>query len=346
MADSTCEFCGLSVRSEPLPNRHTVLQRSRCGCMGAYLVEAGELAMVQEELASDMLKRRKISRLLCERRLMGLPAPLLVFVRENLRSASAVPNTVPLFVDAWLDEKWPVTVNEKIDRTFINLARLSRYGGDWVSVTPSTVFAVSADEQDFVLQSLRERRHLIGRDDSAGAGIVITKGQLTPSGWAAYYASNVVKSDRRNPVFVAMWFGGSRGVRKGESHEIERCRQSTKRQFGPLSEQPVTTSKERIPRNTTTTYMDRIRADIRRAPFLVAELNGQNLGVYYEAGFAAGIGIPVIPCCPELPIRNRPGSIRTISGGRACCISASTVSDGSVGRTQAWVAMANAMSSP
>lgn len=39
---------------------------------------------------------------------------------------------------------------------------------------------------------------------------------------------------------------------------------------------------------------DEIIAEIRQSRFLVADFTGQRGGVYYEAGFAHGLGIPVI----------------------------------------------------
>ena len=42
---------------------------------------------------------------------------------------------------------------------------------------------------------------------------------------------------------------------------------------------------------------DEIIAEIRSSKFLVADLTGNRGGVYYEAGFAQGLGIPVIWCC-------------------------------------------------
>jgi nucleoside 2-deoxyribosyltransferase len=39
--------------------------------------------------------------------------------------------------------------------------------------------------------------------------------------------------------------------------------------------------------------MDRIQAEIRRSRFVVADLTENRAGVYHEAGFAAGLGIPV-----------------------------------------------------
>jgi hypothetical protein len=44
---------------------------------------------------------------------------------------------------------------------------------------------------------------------------------------------------------------------------------------------------------------DEIMAEIRNAQFVVADFTGQRNGVYYEAGFAMGLGRPVIWCCRE-----------------------------------------------
>lgn len=44
---------------------------------------------------------------------------------------------------------------------------------------------------------------------------------------------------------------------------------------------------------------DRIIAEIRRSKFLVADLTGHRGGVYYEAGFALGLGKPVFYTCRQ-----------------------------------------------
>jgi hypothetical protein len=44
---------------------------------------------------------------------------------------------------------------------------------------------------------------------------------------------------------------------------------------------------------------DRIIAEIRRSRFVVADLTGHRGGVYYEAGFALGLGKPVFYTCRE-----------------------------------------------
>jgi len=52
---------------------------------------------------------------------------------------------------------------------------------------------------------------------------------------------------------------------------------------------------------------DQIRVGIRRSRFLICELTGNNPGAYWEAGFAEGIGIPVIYTC-EVSNFNEPAT--------------------------------------
>jgi len=44
---------------------------------------------------------------------------------------------------------------------------------------------------------------------------------------------------------------------------------------------------------------DEMIAEIRRSRFVVADYTGQRSGVYFEAGFALGLGLTVIPTCRE-----------------------------------------------
>jgi nucleoside 2-deoxyribosyltransferase len=44
---------------------------------------------------------------------------------------------------------------------------------------------------------------------------------------------------------------------------------------------------------------DEMIAEIRHSRFLIADYTEQRNGVYFEAGFALGLGLPVIPTCRE-----------------------------------------------
>lgn len=49
---------------------------------------------------------------------------------------------------------------------------------------------------------------------------------------------------------------------------------------------------------------DLIIAEIRRSRFMVADFTGHRQGVYFEAGFALGLGIPVIWCCNKADLND------------------------------------------
>jgi nucleoside 2-deoxyribosyltransferase len=55
---------------------------------------------------------------------------------------------------------------------------------------------------------------------------------------------------------------------------------------------------------------DEIIAEIRRSHFVVADFTGQRHGVYFEAGFAAGLGLHVIWTCRRDDIKNLHFDIR------------------------------------
>ncbi len=60
---------------------------------------------------------------------------------------------------------------------------------------------------------------------------------------------------------------------------------------------------------------DEVIAGIRRSKFVVADFTGHRGGVYYEAGFAHGLGIPVIFACRKDDMENLHFDIR-----QYCCI--------------------------
>ena len=49
---------------------------------------------------------------------------------------------------------------------------------------------------------------------------------------------------------------------------------------------------------------DRIVAEIRKSGLLIADFTGQRGSVYFEAGFAMGLGIPVIWTCRDTDIND------------------------------------------
>lgn len=109
--------------------------------------------------------------------------------------------------------------------------------------------------------------------------------KISPDGWA-YIESLKNINPESQIAFVAMWFDDSvrevyeQGIKKG----IEDAG------YEPLRID-LLQHNNRID--------DEIIANIRTSKFLVADLAGQRGGVYFEAGYAMGLGLPVIWTCSK-----------------------------------------------
>lgn len=112
--------------------------------------------------------------------------------------------------------------------------------------------------------------------------------RLTPAGWQR--ALELQKTQRdSNQAFVAMWFDKRMDEvwRNGFKLALEETK------FNPYRID-IAEYNGKID--------DQIIAEIRRSGLLIADFTGQRGGVYFEAGFAMGLGIPVIYTCRESDI--------------------------------------------
>jgi len=106
---------------------------------------------------------------------------------------------------------------------------------------------------------------------------------ITPEGWL-YLAG--VGAEKPDQGFIAMWFDDSLNSLWHDG--IEAGIRSAG--YSPL----------RIDRKEHNNRIDdEIVAEIRKSRFVVTDLTGQNPGAYFEAGFAMGLGKPVIWTCRD-----------------------------------------------
>lgn len=107
---------------------------------------------------------------------------------------------------------------------------------------------------------------------------------ITLDGWKRIADLRTHRRDSRQ-AFVAMWFDDSmsgawsEGFKKG----IERTSRFSAQRIDELEHSGK--------------IDDRIVAEIRRSGLVVADFTGNRGGVYFEAGFALGLSIPVIWSC-------------------------------------------------
>lgn len=172
----------------------------------------------------------------------------------------------------------PKKVSDKLDRILLYLERKSEYPGKQVVIHPPSDYPIAYAKNYLELEYLLKQLADLHWIEVSGKEIVITS-----DGW-----NRIVELSRQSKVsdqaFVAMWFTAETesAYKDGIEKAISECG------FRPLR-------VDKLEHNNK--ICDLIIAEIRKSAFLVADFTGHRGGVYFEAGFALGLGIPVIWLC-------------------------------------------------
>jgi len=279
----TCPICAKldGVSSQRMASRDVTIYTCRKVC-GEYGLTRQATHIVDGLSEED---RAKISAYLRERNIKQQDLITLTSETPNLGSAD-----IPVVgVNDILRTSFPSTISERLDRALLNLRRLSPHPGAVVLLSEHTdypvLFAENTDAFHFIRSTLQDMNY-IQRDPlpypATGTSVI-----LTAQGW-----NRIIELERAAPTrdsrqaFVAMWFDGS--LDKAYSEGIVRA-------IREAGYEPVRVDlKEHNGK-----ICDAIIAEIRKSRFVVADFTGGRGGVYYEAGYAMGIGIPVIWTCSE-----------------------------------------------
>ena len=181
----------------------------------------------------------------------------------------------------------PTSPLENMDRALIYVSEQQSKADEEIQVFYQRdypkAFAKDGDEFRYFLDALYARGLLGRRGDSPGRSNQFYR--LTPEGWEKIQQIKSIQIDS-NQAFVAMWFADS--LLGAWEQGFEPALKSTL--FNPLRVD-LAEFNGRID--------DYIIAQIRRSGLLVADFTGHRGGVYFEAGFAMGLGIPVILTCRD-----------------------------------------------
>ena len=253
-----------------------------CRYCGTYFVERNDyddLLNNPTDLSAD--DKCRLSSLNAENEINGY---LPFFLQFRNAQYATVPNSIPIYTKELL-RSWPRSTLDRLDRTICNLGRMSYEAGHHCSTlrnNPAITFAQSENEAD-----IHERYLLNEGLIEESSGFVI----LTIAGWRKYEELTKGASSHDNPVFVAMWFGDD--STRSEMTEIFTD------SITPTIESAGYRCKRADSEDHNDFIMDVVLGSIRMAPFVVADFTGNRNGVYLEAGFARGLGIPVIHTCRE-----------------------------------------------
>ena len=188
----------------------------------------------------------------------------------------------------YIQAKQPLPVHERVDRLLRFIATQSKRVSDYISISESTyeayIWTESTDWSEvlYFFDHLKANRWLQSYAPLDGTLNV----SVTVEGYSriAEQATNVDSSQ----AFIAMWFDDS--MNDAFEHGIKPAIET-------LGYTPMRIDKK----PDADKIDDEIIAEIRRSRFLVADFthgdDGARGGVYFEAGFAQGLGIPVIYTC-------------------------------------------------
>lgn len=254
-----CHLCRRNLSGEGThPNRD--MHFATCACCGSYFID--RLATEIIPSLSDAVRYSLIAAV----RAASDQGRKLELDQSNLaKVASSAP-------------RWR-TLLEGIDRLLLLLA--NRASG-WLSPVP---IQKSLDYPLICARGEQEVNELLVVADKLG---FLQEGgpnvAITVKGWQRIDELRATQPDSRQ-AFVAMWFDVQlddawlQGFKDG----IER------------SEYYTAVRVDSVEHNQK--IDDRIIAEIRRSGLVVADFTGQRGGVYFEAGYAHGLGIPIIWTC-------------------------------------------------
>lgn len=289
-ADGYCWY----VRDVPRDHRGGPMSQVSCPLCGRNAQREMERGRDAYFYSCELCGRYVLSRTLevLVGRLDAEERALLPYLRAHTRQTTEAGQIVTVNSNNWKDLALghkSTTVSEKLNRLLQYLGNASAFAGAIVKLDfalGAPLFdAVSEDEVGYLVDSLGMRNDIVGMDNFNGGKAL----KVTPDGWARLEPTGSGGTQGR--CFVAMSFDASlkdsyeSGIRLGiKDAGCEAVRVDEIAHNGKIC--------------------DRIVVEIRLAQFVVADVTLQRQGVYFEAGFAMGLGRPVVWTCRNDDLRN------------------------------------------
>lgn len=253
-----CELCGTQAEAIPSGGYDGIHQR--CPQCGEFRLTGNGVTTISNIPRPD---KAKLSGWVRDQNMLG-EVPELTSDRIGLVAAGPLPGVV-----------------ERADRLLSYAIRKQKKLSDTFTIIDPALIAVTyssgEDELQYLVEYLRDEA-LIKQHMGIG-GIM----EITPAGHMRYE-----ELQARQPAsaqgFVAMWF--DKTMRDAYANGFEPAVRDAG--YDPLRIDRV----EHVGK-----IDDEIIAQIRRSRFVVADFTGHRGGVYFEAGFALGLDLPVFWTC-------------------------------------------------
>jgi hypothetical protein len=276
-----CPVCAsLNARGRPDANELCYFECSACGPYLIATPTAFDIHPKQDTGRDFDPHRFKLACYIRRRVIEGKQPPIILPSRKGLPDLTGRA----IGIDDVREWRRPSQA-ERLDHTLLNLAALSEEPGYPLEVRalPWTIgLAESRSVFEYLIAELEYAGHVKEGPKEPGDPGLGSAHRLTSKGWnrvAELHSSPAAAKPRQ--AFVAMSFATDlrpvydQGIRPG----IEAAGYDALRMDDLLHADLID---------------DRMLAEIRQSRFLVADLTGVNPGAYFEAGFARGLGLPVI----------------------------------------------------
>ncbi len=198
-----------------------------------------------------------------------------------------------------LEADYPKDPKAKMDNLLIKLSELQSFEGEVIDLSKigsvdffiTKLFFKNIEEYAFYLRTLNEEGLITYIDESTKTSISFSTIRLTFSGLRYLIEIQNIGANS-NYCFIAMSFSGT---------ETE-IRNTIKQVCLDTGFEPILVDELHLPSDET--INDAILRHIKMCKFIIADFTKQKHGVYFEAGFGLGRGIPVIYTCSEEDFKN------------------------------------------
>lgn len=284
--DPKCVLCEADAQVSRDFDRMPWVWQFECGRCGTYLLHDDDRESGLPKLLRSV-ERYKLAALSYERANQS-NQPMFFVVSAKADDLDTSRFVVVKAED--LLKRWPETVPERLNRALLNLGRIAdRHGAghtfELKLIAPSLVFArdvpESYDHIRFLLTDLLVDPTSLAHGSTPDRRILSSlpnQFRISADGWRRIAQLRQARPSPDNSAFVAMWFG--------HPDKVEEMSTVYDQGIAPA----ILRAGYKPDRSDTQEHnqwiMDKIMADIKAAPFIVADLTEHNNGVYFEAGFA------------------------------------------------------------
>ncbi len=282
-----CPICSLGTIKNVTPNPIHTWFDYICDKCGSFGISDRVLNLIRDK-GTDTSNPKIASYLRARFLSTGKPISIMLDTSGNQIKQPAV--TLQEIID-----NFPDSISDRIDRILINLSKLSRYTGYSIRIRHddySLFYADSVlpDSMFFIIKILEEAGYIEITEIADDSSIVdiLNLGirmRISAKGWERLHTISTTRIHTNN-AFVAMSFDPDLNAIYTEG--IEKA-------IADCNYKPIRVDKEQHNEK----ICDKIILEIRRSRFVVCDFTNNKAGVYFEAGFALGLNIPVIWTCRE-----------------------------------------------